>query len=360
MFRSLFGFPTKPRGHKDAEKELVEVMELFSKYPSFLAETDKTEFKNECERLQSEIQLYKIEKSKVKLRNADMILDDCRALKRKVQETIDNRRVASVIGEVSAPTGVVGRGHERLNPPPARDASATESSHSNEPPNVKTIGSLPTTSADASATDKTRFKPQSGVPSVNPGSGLPQSNHIPVHANSTQAISQVTSGISCAVDPTRAISQVTSGISYVVDSTQASSQVTSGISRAVDSMIMEGTTAEYPTMNVDSPDCSGASTNFDHSFLTALTTSTTEILSHRPQAAQQVPQPARPPRAAGRRAQQQPRRFANANISCNSSMILSGSSVRGATLNVNARNCSGAGKHFLSSRMLNQLKKHVA
>lgn len=113
-------------------------------------------------------------------------------------------------------------------------------------------------------------------------------------------------------------------------------------------------------MNVDSPDCSGASTNFDHSFLTALTTSTTEILSHRPQAAQQVPQPARPPRAAGRRAQQQPRRFANANISCNSSMILSGSSVRGATLNVNARNCSGAGKHFLSSRMLNQLKKHVA
>lgn len=50
MFRSLFGFPTKPRGHKDAEKELVEVMELFSKYPSFLAETDKTEFKNECER----------------------------------------------------------------------------------------------------------------------------------------------------------------------------------------------------------------------------------------------------------------------------------------------------------------------
>lgn len=325
MFRSLLRFPTKPRGHKDAEKELVEVMELFSKYPSYLAETDKTEFKNECERLQREIKLYKIEKSTAKLRNADMILDECRALKRKVQETIDDRRVTSMIGEVSAPTGVVGRGHEKLNPPPARDASATESSHSNEPPNDKTIGSLPTTSADTSATDKTRFKPQSGVPSVNPGSGLPQSYHIPVHANSTQAIPKVTSKISCAVDSTRAISQVTSGISYAVDSTQAFPQVASGISRAVDSMIMEGTIAEYPTMNVDSPDCSGA-----------------KILSHGPRAAQQVPQPARPPRAVGRRAQQQPRRFANANISCNSSMILSGSSVRGATLNVNARNCSGA------------------
>lgn len=325
MFRSLLRFPAKPRGHKDAEKELVEVMELFSKYPSYLAET-QTEFKNEYERLQREIQLYKIEKSTAKLRNADMILDDCRALKRKVQETIDDRRVASAIGEVSAPTGVVGRGHEKLNPPPARDAPVTESSHSNEPPNVKTIGSLPTTSTDTSATDEIRFKPQSGVPSVNPGSGLPQSYHIPVHANSTQAISQVMSGVSCAVDPTRVISQVTSGISHAVDSTQAISQVTSGISCAVDSMIMVGTIAEYPTMNVDSPDCSGA-----------------KILSHEPQAAQQVPQPARSPRAVGRRAQQQPRRFVNnANISCNSSMILSGSSVRGATLNVNARNCSGA------------------
>ncbi|KAG2101347.1 uncharacterized protein F5147DRAFT_315465 [Suillus discolor] len=335
MFRSLLRFPTKSRGHKDAEKdaekELVEVMELFSKYPSYLAETEKTEFKNEYERLQREIQLYKIEKSAAKLRNADMILDDCSALKDKVAKTIRHRRLAFA-REVSAPTGVVGRGHEKLNPPPAGDASATESNHSNGPSNIKIIGSLPTTSADTSATDMTRFKPQSGVPSVNPGSGLPQSYHIPVHANSTQAISQVTSGISCAVDSTQAISRVTSGMSYAVDSTQA---ISPRISCAVDSMIMVGTSAEYPTMNVDSPGCFGA-----------------KILSDGLQAAQQVPQPARSPRAVGRRAQQRPSRFANANISCNSSMILSGSSVVGATLNVNARNCSGAGKRFLSSRML--------
>jgi len=105
MFRSLFRLPTKSRGHEDAEKELVEVMDLFSKYPSHLAESDKTEFKNEHDRhvlyielslfiydiiyrLQREIQVYKAGKSTSKLRNVDIILDDCRALKCKVKVTI--------------------------------------------------------------------------------------------------------------------------------------------------------------------------------------------------------------------------------------------------------------------------------
>ncbi|KAG2338898.1 hypothetical protein BDR05DRAFT_1062477 [Suillus weaverae] len=291
MFRSLFRFSTKPRGHEDAEKELVEVMDLFSKYPSHLVETDKNEFKNEYERLQREIRLYKAGESTAKLRDVDIMLDDCRALKCKVKKTIDDRRVAS---GVSAPTGVGGLGGHQKSNPPARDALETKSSHSNQPPNVKTIPSFPTTSASTLATEK-RFKPQSeGVPSVNPRSGLPQSQHISVPANLKQAISQVTSGISCEVD----------------------------------SMVMIGTSAKGPTLNIDSPDCTGA-----------------KFLSHGPQVAQQAPQPARPRRAIGRRAQQQPRNFMRGNYSSNSSMILCGSSVMGATLNINARNSSGAVFH---------------
>jgi hypothetical protein len=137
---------------------------------------------------------------------------------------------------------------------------------------------------------------------------------------------------------------------------QAIPQVTSGMSHEVDSMVMMGASAECPTMNIDSPGCTGASTKFVHSFLTALTTSTTEIIPHGPQVAQQVLQPARPRRAVGRRAQQQPRNFLKGNYSSNGSMILCGSSVMGATLNVNATNCSGAGKHFLSSQNSNQLR----
>jgi hypothetical protein len=96
MFRSLLRFPTKPHGHQDAEKELVEVMDLFS----HLVETDKTEFKNEYDRhvfyvesfifiddifcrLQREIRFCKAGKSTAR----NIILDDCRALKRKVKVT---------------------------------------------------------------------------------------------------------------------------------------------------------------------------------------------------------------------------------------------------------------------------------
>lgn len=301
MFRSLLRFPTKARrGHEDAEKELIEVMDLFSKYSSYLVETDKNdlEFKNEYERLQREIHLYKAREPTAKLRNMDIILDDCRTLKCKVKKTIDGRR-AYVRGEVSVPTGVGGLGgHQKLNPPPARDVLETKSTHSDQPPNVKTIASLPTTSAGTLPTDKTRFKPQSGVPPVNPRSDHPQSHHIPAHANLKQAISQVTSGISCEVD----------------------------------SMVMVGTTAKCPTLNIDSPDCTGA-----------------KILSHGPQIAQQVsqqvPQPARPRRTVGRRAQQQPRDFMKGSYSSNSSMILCGSNVMGATLNINATNSSGAVFH---------------
>jgi hypothetical protein len=99
MFRSLLRFPTKPHrhDHQDAEKELVEVTDLFS----HLVETDKTEFKNEFDRyvfhvesflfiddifcrLQREIRLSKAGKSTAR----NIILDDCRALKCKVKVTI--------------------------------------------------------------------------------------------------------------------------------------------------------------------------------------------------------------------------------------------------------------------------------
>ncbi|KAG1735992.1 hypothetical protein EDB19DRAFT_2040445 [Suillus lakei] len=294
MLRSLLGFPTKPHGHEDAEKELTEVMDLFSKYPH-LVETDKNEFKNEYDRLQREIRLYKAGESTAQLRNVDIMLDDCRALKCRVKKTINDRRVALVRGEGSASTGIGGLGgHQKLNPPPARDALETKSSHSNQPPNVKTRVSLPSTSAGTSAIDKTHSEPQSGVPSDNPRSGLPQSHSIPVHANLKQAISQLTSGIS----------------------------------REEDSMVMMGTNAKCPTLNIDSPDCTGA-----------------KILSHGPQVAQQVPQPARPWRAVGRRAQQQPRNFLNGSYSSNGSMILCNSNVMGATLNFNAKNSSGAVFH---------------
>ncbi|KAG2148696.1 uncharacterized protein EDB93DRAFT_1144322 [Suillus bovinus] len=260
MFRSLLRFPTKPRSHEDAEKELAEVMDLFSKYPSYLVETDKTEFRNEYERLQREIQSHKARESTAKLRNADMILEDCRALKSKVT-------VAIVRGEVPAPTGI-GAGHEKSNPPPARDVSETKSYHSNQPPNIKTIASLPTTGT--SAIDKTPFKPQSGVPSVNTRASLPQSHHLPVHANLKQAISQVTSGIS----------------------------------REVDSIVMVGTSAKCPTLNIDSQDCTGASVRNSN-----------------------------------------PITFMNVNYSSNSSIILRNSNAMGATLNINATNSSGAVFH---------------
>lgn len=262
-------------------------MDLFS----HLVETDKTEFKNEYDRLQREIRLSKAGKSTAR----NIILDDCRAFKCKVKKTIDDRRVTYKKEEVSAPAGGL-EGHQEPNPPPTNDASKTKSSNSNQPLNVKIIASLPTTSAGTPAADKTPFKPQPGVASVTvkPRSGLPQSHHIPVHANLKQAIPQVTSGMSYEVD----------------------------------SMVMMGASAECPTMNIDSPGCTGA-----------------KIIPHVPQVAQQVLQPARPRRAVGRRAQQQPRNFLKGNYSSNGSMILCGSSVLGATLNVNATNCSGAVIH---------------
>lgn len=134
---------------------------------------------------------------------------------------------------------------------------------------------------------------------------------------------------------------------------QAIPQATSGMSYEVDSMVFVGASAECPTMNINSPDCTGASTKFVHSFLTVLTTSTTEIIPHGPQVTQQVLQPARPRRAVGRRAHQQPRNFMTGNYSSNGSMIFRGSSVVGATLNVDATNCSGAGKHFLFRQISN-------
>jgi hypothetical protein len=75
---------------------------------------------------------------------------------------------------VSTSVGVIG-GHQKSNPSPARDASETKSSHSDQLPTVKIVASLPTTSASTLVADKTRFKPQSDVPSVNPRSGLSQS-----------------------------------------------------------------------------------------------------------------------------------------------------------------------------------------
>lgn len=291
MFRSLLKFPTKSRGHKDAEKKLVEVKDLFTEYPH-LAETDKNEFKNEYDRLEREIRSYKAGESTAKLWKVDMILDDCKALKCKVQKAISD----SARGEVSAPAASVGglEGHQTSNPPPVRDALETKSNHLDQPPSVKTIAPLPATSAGTLATDKAPFKPQSAVPSINPRSDLPQDHHIPVHANWKQAISRVTSGIPCIVD----------------------------------SMEIVGSDVKCPTLNIDSPDCTGA-----------------KILSHGPQVTQQVPQPVRPRRAVGRRAQQQPRNFMNTNYSSSNSIIMRGSNVMGATLNIESKNSSGAVFH---------------
>ena len=36
--------------HEDAEKELAEVMDLYSKYLLYLAESEKSELENECDR----------------------------------------------------------------------------------------------------------------------------------------------------------------------------------------------------------------------------------------------------------------------------------------------------------------------
>ncbi|KAG2135807.1 hypothetical protein DEU56DRAFT_901706 [Suillus clintonianus] len=290
MLRSLLGLTTKPHNHEDAEKELAEVMDLFSKYPLYLVETDK----NEYERLQGEIRLYKAGKSTAKVAKL-RILNDCRALKCRVEKTVNDRTVTAG-GEVSASIGVGGLGgHQKLNPPPATDSVGTRPSHSNQPPKVETRASLSTTSAGTLAADKTHFKPQSGVPSLNPRSSLPQTPRMPGHANLKQAIPQVTSGMSYEVD----------------------------------SMVMTGTSAKCPTLNIDSSDCTGA-----------------KIISHGPQVSPQVPLPALPRRAVGRRAQRQPRNFmANGGYTCNGSMILCGSSVMGATLNVNATNSSGAVFH---------------
>ncbi|KAG0696946.1 hypothetical protein DFH29DRAFT_948707 [Suillus ampliporus] len=328
MLRSILGFTTKSHAHEDAEKELTEVIGLFSKYPLYLAETDKSEFKNECDRLQHELRLYKAGESKAKLRNVDIILNDCRALKCKVKKMIDDRTAAAVRAEISPPMAGAGDGHRiasqepKIPSPlaPARDALQIKSSNSNQPPNVATRTSLPTTSTRMLATDKARLEPQSGVPSTNPRAGLPKVGHpsrIPVQVNLRQAFSQVQSGIS----------------------------------HEVDSMVMVGASAKCPTLNIDSPGSIGASTNFDHLSWKALTNSTTAIISHGPQVAQPqlAPQPARPQRAAGRRAQQQPGNFMNGAYVSHGSMIFRNSSVMGPTLNVNARNSSGAGEYFLSS-----------
>ncbi|KAG1725263.1 uncharacterized protein EDB91DRAFT_1168925 [Suillus paluster] len=331
MLRSLLGFTTKPHGHGDAEKELAEVIDLLSKYPRCLAEIDKSEFKSEYDRLQREMCLYKAGGSTANPRNADIILNDCRALKCKVKKTIDDRTAAAVRAEISAPTGA-GDAH-RIAPQesktpsplaPARDASHIKPSNSNQPPKVETKTSLPTISAKTLTTAKACLEPQPSVlASTNPRDGLPKIGHrIPVQVNLRQAFSQVTSGISYEVD----------------------------------SMVMVGASVRCPTLNIDSPDSTGASTDFDHFSLKALTTSTTAIISHGPQVVQQAPQPARPRRATGRRARQQPGNFmgfVNGAYASHGSIICQNSSVMGATLNVNTRNSSGTGEYFLSSQMSN-------
>jgi hypothetical protein len=50
MLRSLLGLTIKPHNHEGAEKELAEVMYLCSEYPLYLAESEKSEFDNECDR----------------------------------------------------------------------------------------------------------------------------------------------------------------------------------------------------------------------------------------------------------------------------------------------------------------------
>jgi hypothetical protein len=44
MLRSLIEYTIKPHGHEDAEKELAEVMDLCSKYPLYVAESEKSEY----------------------------------------------------------------------------------------------------------------------------------------------------------------------------------------------------------------------------------------------------------------------------------------------------------------------------
>ena len=55
MFRSLLGYTVKPPSHEDAEKELAEVLDLFSKYSLYLEESEKSEFKNEYDRRVSDM-----------------------------------------------------------------------------------------------------------------------------------------------------------------------------------------------------------------------------------------------------------------------------------------------------------------
>ena len=51
MLQSLLRFTTKPLlSYEDAEKELTEIIDLFSKYQLYLAETEKSEFRNEHDR----------------------------------------------------------------------------------------------------------------------------------------------------------------------------------------------------------------------------------------------------------------------------------------------------------------------
>jgi hypothetical protein len=50
MFRSLLGYTVKPPSHEDSEKELAEVLDLFSKHSLYLEESEKRELKNEYDR----------------------------------------------------------------------------------------------------------------------------------------------------------------------------------------------------------------------------------------------------------------------------------------------------------------------
>jgi len=297
MLRSLFGLIIKPHNHEDAEKELAEVVYLCSEYPSYLAESEKSEFENERDRLQREIHL-----SVAKPRNADVILKDCRALKCKVEKIIDDRAMAGVRARVPASTSA---GADYRNTPqdmevishsalPAGDPSQITSSQpgSDEPLNIATNTSLPSPPAGAPCTDN--HETQSD-PILSPN---PESRPIrPAQVNLRQAVSLIKSGTSYQVD----------------------------------SMIFESATARFPTANINSSGCTGAT----------ITSHGTQGTQHVPQP-QRVLQPARPRRATSRRIQQQPGNFLSGAYISSGSIICDNSRVMGATLNVNSVNSSGA------------------
>ncbi|KAJ8588514.1 hypothetical protein M405DRAFT_819544 [Rhizopogon salebrosus TDB-379] len=294
MFRSLLGYTVKPPSHEDSEKELAEVLDLFSKHSLYLEESEKREFKNEYDRLQHEIRLYNAVKSAEKPKNVDMVLTDSRALKCKVKKTI----VAAVGTRAAAPMSAGEDSLEEVQAtpplaPPAIDPSQPTSDHPVDPPSVATNASLHTPTSTSSTNNEGRLEPQSN-PSVKADRSLPERHPIRAQMNSRQAASLLRSGISYQVD----------------------------------SMIMDGANVRLPTANIDSPGSTGAT-----------------IISHGPQVAQRVPQPARPRRATRRRTQQQPGSFLSGGYVSNGSIICSNSRVEGATLNVNSTNSSGAVIH---------------